>query len=96
MIYTLLLDNQKALKTVSRPLHSKLKKFLRLFKDLHRNLRTFKKNGIQGLPPKIQRLFKTVQTLDCQCTMYNKPLQQHFICKNCLKTFPSRSFHPNK
>ena len=60
MIYTLLLDNQKALKTVSRPLHSKLKKFHRRFKDLHRNLRTFEEKWDSRTPPKIQRLFKTV------------------------------------
>ena len=35
------LDNQKELKTLSRPLHSKLKKSQGLFKDFHRNLRTF-------------------------------------------------------
>ena len=35
------LDNQKALRTLSRPLHSKFKKVQRLFKDLHGNLRTF-------------------------------------------------------
>ena len=44
MIY-IVLDNQKAEKTLSRLLHSKLKKIQELFKYLHRNLRTF-----QGLP----------------------------------------------
>ena len=36
-------------KTLSRPLHSKFKKTQGLFKDLHRNLRTF-----QGLPLKFK------------------------------------------
>ena len=48
------LDNQKALKTVSRPLHSKLKKFQRLFKDLHRNLRAFKEKWNSRTPLKFK------------------------------------------
>ena len=63
MIYTLLLDNQKALKTVSRPLHSKLKKFLRLFKDLHRNLRTFKKKWNSRTPPENSKTFQDCANL---------------------------------
>ena len=42
MIYNnSVLDKQKAQKTLSTPLHSKLKKIQGLFKDLHRNLMTF-------------------------------------------------------
>ena len=47
MIY--ILSWKKHQKTLSRPLHSKLKKIQGVFKDLHRNLRTF-----QGLPLKIK------------------------------------------
>ena len=54
------MDNQKPQKTLSRPLHLKLKKIQGLFNELHRNLRTF-----QGLPPKFKDLFKTVRTLQC-------------------------------
>ena len=42
-------DNQEALKTLSRRLHSKLKKIQGLFKDVQRNLRTF-----QGIPLKFK------------------------------------------
>ena len=55
MIYILSWTTKKHQKTLSRPLHSKLKKIQGLFKNLHRNLRTLQgKNGIQGL-------FNTVQ-----------------------------------
>ena len=49
MIYILSWTTKKHQKTLSRPLHSKLKKIQGLFKDLHRNLRTF-----QGLPLKFK------------------------------------------
>ena len=42
-------DNQKELKTLSRRLHSKLRKIQGLFKGVRRNLRTF-----QGLPLKFK------------------------------------------
>ena len=35
------LDNHKELKTLSRPLHSKLKKSQGLFKDFHRKFKDF-------------------------------------------------------
>ena len=41
MIYILSWTTKKHQKTLSRPLNSKLKKIKGLFKDLHRNLRTF-------------------------------------------------------
>ena len=41
MIYILSWTTKKRQKTLSRPLHSKLKKIQGLFKDLHRHLRTF-------------------------------------------------------
>ena len=41
MIHILSWTTKKHQKTLSRPLHSKLKKIQGLFKDLHRNLRTF-------------------------------------------------------
>ena len=41
MIYILSWTTKKHQKILSRPLHSKLKKIQALFKDLHRNLRTF-------------------------------------------------------
>ena len=52
-----MLDNKKHQKILSRPLHLKLKK-IQLFKDLHRNLRTFKgkwnSRTFQGLPLKFK------------------------------------------
>ena len=57
-------DHQK---TLSMPLNSKLKKIPGLFKDLHRNLRTFQGKmefkDFSRTSPKIQGLFKTVRTL---------------------------------
>ena len=41
MIHILSWTTQKHQKTLSRPIHSKLKKIQGLFKDLHRNLRAF-------------------------------------------------------
>ena len=52
---------------VSTPLFLKLKKIQGLFKDLHRNSRTFQGKmefkDFSRTPPKIQGLFKTVRTL---------------------------------
>ena len=51
------------------PLRLKLKKIQGLFKNLHRNLRTFQGKmefkDFSRTPPKIQGLFKTVRTLLC-------------------------------
>ena len=44
MIYVVSWTTKKRQKTLSRPLHSKLKKIQGLFKDLHRHLRTFQEN----------------------------------------------------
>ena len=67
MIYILLGQPKSIKKILSRPLHSKLKKIQGLFKDLHRNLRTFQGKmefkDFSRTSPKIQGLFKTVQTL---------------------------------
>ena len=64
MIYILSLTTQKALKTLSRPPRSKLKK---IFNDLHRNLRTFQGKmefkDFSRTSPKIQGLVKTVRIL---------------------------------
>ena len=49
MIYILSWTIKKLQKTLSRLIHSKLKKIQGLFKDLHRNLRPF-----QGLPLKFK------------------------------------------
>ena len=53
---------------VSTPLFLKLKKIQGLFKDFHRNSRTFQGKmefkDFSRTPPKIQGLFKTVRTLD--------------------------------
>ena len=58
---------KKHKKILSRLLHSKLKKIQALFKDLHRNLRTFQGKmefkDFSRTSPKIQGLFKTVRTL---------------------------------
>ena len=55
---------------VSTPLFLKLKKIQGLFKDLHRNSRTFQGKmefkEFSRTPPKIQGLFKTVRTLQEQ------------------------------
>ena len=49
------------------PLNSKLKKIQGLFKDLHKNLRTFQGKmelkDFSRTSPNIQGLFKTVRTL---------------------------------
>ena len=67
MIHILSWTTKKHQKTLSRPLHSKLKKIQGLFKDLHRNLRTFQGKmefkDFSRTSPKIQGLFKTVWTL---------------------------------
>ena len=39
-------------------------------------------------------IYKTYCTL--QCAIHNTPLQQHFVSKNCWKTFPSGPFLPGK
>ena len=53
MIYILSWTTKKHQKTLSEPLHSKLKKIQGLLKDLHRNVRSF-----QGKMEFIQGLFK--------------------------------------
>ena len=67
MIYILSWTTKKHQKILSRLLHSKLKKIQALFKDLHRNLRTFQGKmefkDFSRTSPKIQGLFKTAQTL---------------------------------
>ena len=56
MIYILSWTTKKHQKILSRPVHLKLKKIQGLFKDLHRNLRTFQgKNEIQGLSLKFKQ-----------------------------------------
>ena len=66
MIY--ILSWKKHQKTLSRPLHSKLKKIQGIFKDLHRNLRTFQGkmefNDFSRTSTKNQGLFKTVISLE--------------------------------
>ena len=67
MIYILSWTIKKHQKILSRSLHSKLMKIQALFKDLHRNLRTFEGKMVfkdfSRTYPKIQGLFKTVRTL---------------------------------
>ena len=83
MIYILSWTTKKHQKILSRLLHSKLKKIQALFKDLHRNLRTFQGKmefkDFSRTSPKIQGLFKTVQTL----------------CLHLSDTFAYRSAHNN-
>ena len=59
-----LLDNQKALKDTFKQLHLTLKKIQALFKDFHRNIRTFQGKmefkDFSRTSPKIQGNFKTV------------------------------------
>ena len=67
MIYILYWTIKKHQKTLSRLIHSKLKKIQGLFKDLHRNLRTFQGKmefkDFSRTSPKSQGLFKTVRAL---------------------------------
>ena len=67
MIYILSWTTKKHQKTLSRPIHLKLKKIQGLFKGLHRNLRTvlgkMEFKDFSSTSPKIQGLFKTVPTL---------------------------------
>ena len=67
MIYILSWTIKKLQKTLSRLIHSKLKKIQGLFKDLHRNLRTFQGKmefkDFSRTSPKSQGLFKTVRAL---------------------------------
>ena len=63
MIYILFWTTKKHQKTLSRLLHSKLKKNQGLFKDLQRNLRLFNEKWNSRTSPKIQGLSKTVRTL---------------------------------
>ena len=67
MIYILSWPNKNRQKTLSRPLHLNLKKIQGLFKDLHRNLRTFQGKmefkDFSRTSPKIQGLFKTVRAM---------------------------------
>ena len=66
MISILSWTTKKHQKTLSRPLHSTLKKIQGLFKDLYRNLRTFQGKmefkDFSRTSPKIQGLFKTMRT----------------------------------
>ena len=66
MIHILSWTTKNHQKTLSMQLNSKLKKTKGLFKDLHRNLRTFQGKMLfkdfSRTSPKIQGLFKTVQT----------------------------------
>ena len=67
MIHILSWTTKNHQKTLSMPLTSKLKKIQGLFKALHKNLRTFQGKmefkDFSRTSPKIQGLFKTVQTL---------------------------------
>ena len=80
-IYILSWTTKKHQKILSRLLHSKLKKIQALFKDLHRNLRTFQGKmefkDFSRTSPKIQGLFKTVRTL-CMCNFLSVCL--HVLC----------------
>ena len=78
MIYILSCPNKKHQKTLSRPLHSNLKKTQGLFKDLHRNLRTF-----QGLPLK----FKDFSRLCDPCDHREGAVKSQELRK-CPKTTP--------
>ena len=70
---------------VSTPLFLKLKKIQGLFKDLHRNSRTFQGKmafkDFSRTPPKIQGLFKTVRTLLKECFF----CLQHLIHQTGIK-----------
>ena len=63
MIYILSWTTKKHQKTLSRPLHSKLKQIQGLYNDSHRNLRTFQGKMEFKTSPKNPGLFKTVRTL---------------------------------
>ena len=73
MIYILSSTTKRHQIILSRPLQSKLKKIQALFKDLHRNLRTFQGKtefkDFSRTSPTIQGLFKTVRTLQLLKTL---------------------------
>ena len=82
-------------KILSRLLHSKLKKIQALFKDLHRNLRTFQGKmefkDFSRTSPKIQGLFKTVRTLFFLVTNFTFKLS-HFSRAGLLSKCPRMAF----
>ena len=76
MVHILSCTTKNHQKTLSRPLHSKLKKIQELFKDLHRISRTFQGKmefkDFSRTSPKIQGLLKTVRTLQIETEAYNE------------------------
>ena len=86
-IYILSWTTKRHQKILSRLLHSKLKKIQALFKDLHRNLRTFQGKmefrTFQGLPLKFKdfsRLCEPCYTLTC-----TKHYNSHAL--SCMTSF---------
>ena len=69
MIYILSWTTKKHQKTLSRPLHLKLKKIQGLFKDLHRSLSTFQRKmefkDFSRTSPKSSRTFEDCSIPDC-------------------------------
>ena len=87
MIYILSWTTKKHQKTLSRPLHLKLKKIQGLFKDLHRHLTTFQGKmefkDFSRTSPKIQGLSKTVRTLNIYAVnLQTAPLPVSFYASN--------------
>ena len=81
MIHILSWTTKKHQRTLSRPLHSKLKKIQGLFKDLHRNLRTF-----QGLLLKFKEFSRLCKNPEFTfflflSTMYKKGKESFNICQ---------------
>ena len=96
MIY-IVLDNQKAEKTLSRQLHSKLKKIQELFKYLHRNLRTF-----QGLPLNFKDFSRLcepcyipflTQKVTCQKSHFSSLLAAGDVSRGGTSAFQRQKFH---
>ena len=91
MIYILSWTTKKHQKILSRPLHSKLKKIRRLFKDLHRNLRNsqgkMEFKDFSRTSSKIQGFFKTVRTLHSAWQADFEKLQASMTRKQTLPPF---------
>ena len=76
MIYILSWTTKKHQKTLSRPLHSKLKKIQGLFKDFPLNLRSFQDCATLTLYPHFQKRLEATCNLSLLCfTMFYNVLQ---------------------
>ena len=77
MIHILSWTTKKHQKTLHRPLHSKPKNIQGIFKDLHKNLRIFKKKWnsrtFQGLPLKFKDFSTLCEPWDSHTGLHSTP-----------------------